>query len=173
MVVPCLPEPRGVVRAIFVAGQVLRREIRQCNESPIRAEILELRFWNKLLGELNDDVLLEGVKARRARIQAELEPKKQRLQSIDEEIEQETRRIHKLMSAFSKCKNEILSAEYEQSLQEAARHKKSLLEESRLVKDASEQITLSEEDETAIIETVRTVRRKVQGGGKPNFAQKR
>ena len=148
-------------------------ELRMCSERMLKMRIVDERFWNKLLAELDEAKIEEGVRARTRKLALELEPKQQRLQAVNELIERAEKRVRKLMNAFADSDDETISAEFEVSIKEATRQRDALNAERTRLEIELAQSTLTQEDINTIKATVATVRGKIQGGGRPSFAQKR
>jgi hypothetical protein len=118
-------------------------------------------------------MLVESVRAYREKAESSVEPKRQRLLSIDEEIERESKRIRKYMQAFADTDDETIAAEYQATVKDAARRKDALLAQKRKLEDEIAQATMTDEEERAILETVRGWKRKIEKRQKVTFEEKR
>ena len=150
-----------------------RKLQRDCQEKPFLMQLLEELVWNQLLAELDEQTLAEGIRAKVEHASQELQPKRARLQTVEELLEKAEKRIRKLIQAFAESDDETISAEFQSSLKEARRQKDALSAERERLQKQLERGVLSEKDAAAIQETARQLRRKIEGGAIPTFAQKR
>ena len=101
--------PRVKPFAYYVCSEkALPVSARKCSELQVRAEVADRVVWNWLVGLLKDDTKLDkGLDAMAARRENELEPKRQRLATLDDLSAQSERRIRNLSSAIADVDNDI------------------------------------------------------------------
>lgn len=152
---------------------VLNRAIRTCEEKSLLGHTIDAEIWAELTKRLDSNMLAESVRAYRKQAEISIDPKRQRLLSINEEIERESKRIRKYMQAFADTEDVTIAAECQVTVKDAARRKDALLAQKRKLEDEIAQATMSDADERAILKTVNAWKKKIESGGAVTFEQKR
>ena len=119
-------------------GKVLRI----CHENFVRVDWLDSALWTELIARLDEERIIEGVRALRLRAKPDLETKVERLKSVNAEIEGETKRIRN----YSRLSGELgednpIIDEYRGITKDASRHKDALTAERGRLEGECDQLT--------------------------------
>jgi site-specific DNA recombinase len=142
----------------------------------LNAKALEGAVWDFLVSELDEQKLIEGLRASAKKKEAELEPKRARLATLDELIKKAERKIKKLINAFADSdddsEDETVAAEMKSAMKAAVQHKDSLMAEKDRVVAELAKYGLSDDEQRAIAARVEKLKKKI-ATGKPTYQQKR
>ncbi len=154
-------------------GQQVYNHLINCREASMLADQVETRVWDWFVGQLDEKTIHEGLKAREKKDKLELAPMRRDLAKLEKELERAERKIKKYMDAFGETDDETVAAEYQLTIKAMAKEKKALLiKQDRLVLALSGR-EISHDRQAAIKKSAERIRRKITGGSKPTFAQKR
>jgi|GEM_PF-1083644 len=140
--------------------------------SYLNARSLEGAVWDFLVSELDEQKLIEGLRASAKKKESELEPKRARLATLDELIKKAERKIKKLVNAFADSEDETVTAEMKSATKTVAKHKDSLIAEKDRVVAELAKYGLSDDEQRAIAARVEKLKKKI-ATGKPTYQQKK
>jgi len=147
--------------------------IKTCDARTVRADIMGGLVWDAVIGSIQDEQLAEGLRQRAARRSADLEPQRIRLAQINGEIDKELKRIRNLSAAIGNATDDDARESLEAEQKRASQHKNNLTTERDRVALELAETELTEARQENIKMGVARLRRKLEGGGKPTFKQKR
>jgi len=143
-----------------------------CNELMVRVDKIDPLVWEAVTRGLSRAELLEGLQAQNKMKAAEMQPKRERLDSFNDSIAKLDRKIKRYLGDFGEAENDKLAAEVKELAQVSAEQRESLVEKrDRLALELKER-SYTEAQQSAILARAETLHRKVTTG-KPTLAQRR
>ncbi len=143
-----------------------------CHERSLKLDKIDSLVWEAVTRGLSREVLIEGLQAQNKLRAAELTPKRERLDSLNDLISRLGRKIKRYLDKFGDEENEKLADEAEELARSTAKQREAFVEERRRLELELKNHAFTEEQQSAILARAERLRRKVMTG-KPTLAQRR
>ena len=148
-----------------------RKHLTDCREPRIDGVEADNKVWGYIKGLLTDpDNLRIGLDEMARQREAELEPKKRRLATIEDALERVDRKIRRLARAFAEAEDDTTAEAFKAELKRAARQKDALATERDALAAELEQGEVSPEARASIMNLANEIQEQVRGA---SFRQKR
>jgi site-specific DNA recombinase len=160
-------------------GWIVYRCIRQadyrhlvaCEQKAVLARKVESIVWNWLVGLLEDESNLErGIRQMKENEQADLAPKRERLENARDLIKRVELKIKRLIASMAETEDEFTVATIKAELRTAQKQRTNLLNEAEELHQQINQRQLSKEDEAEVKRIGRCLRERIDNA---TFSQKR
>ncbi len=143
-----------------------------CHERRLKLGEIDSLAWEAVTRGLSREALMEGIAAQSKSKAAELTPKRERLDSLNDLISRLDRKIKRYLDKFGDEENEKLADEAEELARSTAKQREAFIEERRQLELELKKHAFTEAQQSAILARAERLRRKVMTG-KPTLAQKR
>jgi site-specific DNA recombinase len=163
---------RGGRRIYRCHGRVTgRKHLTGCREPRIDGVEADGKVWGYIEALLTDpDNLRIGLDEMARHREAELEPKKRRLATIEDALERADRKIRRLARAFADAEDDTTAEAFKAELKRSAREKDTLAAERGMLAAELEQGEISPEVKTSIMNLAQEIQKQVRVA---SFEQKR
>lgn len=126
------------------------RHLNPCREFVPR-ELADQRVWEWLYNQLSEDHIRHGLKRKREREASELNPKRERLETVGELIDKAERKIKRLASTIADTEDETALDVLKAEVKTTSRQKDALIAERERLQAELNQLELSPEGEEEIV----------------------
>jgi site-specific DNA recombinase len=134
---------------------MVTHRIKNCRQKSIRLDIAEPVIWNWVYGIISDENKLRaGLREMIRRTERDLEPKRNRLASINSLIAQTETRMRRLVTRLGDEEDEIIAATVQADLNTAKRQRDALIQESGMLQAELTRVAITPEVEAQIIEGI-------------------
>ena len=142
-----------------------------CREPYFNASKADALVWEWVSGLIKDkQALAHGIRRMKERERAELEPKRERLESVKQLTAKAESKIKRLAASLGETEDEYTAEAIKGELKTAQKQRQALLTEAKQLEAELSQETLTPEDEAEINRIADLLREKIDGA---TFAQKR
>ncbi|MCL4505859.1 MAG: recombinase family protein [Chloroflexi bacterium] len=157
---------RGKYLYYVCSSEFLPSPGRTCAQKSVRADVLDNAAWQWVMELISsDEAMLAGIERMAQRTTDEMQPKRDRLSQIDEQIDRHTRRIRRWVGEYGDTTTDEEMAALKDQVRETGRLLDALKAERARLDADIQQAAVTDHERESLFQTVRVIRESLADAG--------